>query len=140
MKKTIAQIVNLREFANTKPLILLETFYEDLVLLLRFIYQAQTNGSLKEPFYFTNQISYLDEMWHHFILQTRDYHQFCHEEFGEYFHHEASLPSDISTEGSGGDEKNIVSQMTLLEEQLGADFVHRILFIYPELLKREENV
>ncbi|AHI05748.1 hypothetical protein BDW_06210 [Bdellovibrio bacteriovorus W] len=140
MRKTIAQIVNVREFANTKPLVLLEMVYDDLVRLLRFIHRSQRSGSLKEPFYFTNRISYLDEMWHHFILQTRSYHEFCNKEFGEYLHHEVSLPSNAGTGESIGSERIITSQMALLEAHLGADFIHRILFIYPELLKREENV
>ncbi|KTD19345.1 Uncharacterised protein [Legionella lansingensis] len=29
----------------------------------------------------------LDEIWHAFILHTRDYLPFCHHYFGEYFHH-----------------------------------------------------
>jgi len=30
----------------------------------------------------------LDELWHCFILHTRDYHAFCQQFFGEYFHHD----------------------------------------------------
>jgi hypothetical protein len=30
----------------------------------------------------------LDELWHLFILHTRDYIDFCMHYFGEYFHHE----------------------------------------------------
>lgn len=140
MRKTIAQIVNLREFSNAKPQILLEMVYDDLVILLRFINQSQKSGLLVEPFYFTSQINYLDEMWHHFILQTRAYHQFCDQEFGEYLHHEATLENEIDEVREHIEVKTMTSQMTLLEDQLGADFVHRIFFIYPELLKREENV
>ena len=29
----------------------------------------------------------LDEMWHHFILHTRDYRQFCEKFFGRFIHH-----------------------------------------------------
>lgn len=30
----------------------------------------------------------LDDVWHAFILHTRDYHQFCNHYFEEYIHHE----------------------------------------------------
>jgi hypothetical protein len=29
----------------------------------------------------------LDEMWHNFVLFTRDYIQFCHDHFGRFVHH-----------------------------------------------------
>ncbi len=29
----------------------------------------------------------IDEMWHNFILFTREYHQFCEQYFGYYIHH-----------------------------------------------------
>lgn len=32
-------------------------------------------------------IKLLDEMWHTFILFTKDYHDFCQEYFGYYLHH-----------------------------------------------------
>lgn len=34
----------------------------------------------------------LDEMWHTFILNTHQYIQFCHDFFGEYFHHTVEPP------------------------------------------------
>ncbi|TAL64273.1 MAG: hypothetical protein EPN84_03650 [Legionella sp.] len=30
----------------------------------------------------------LDELWHAFILHTRDYHDFCLDYLGAYFHHD----------------------------------------------------
>lgn len=29
----------------------------------------------------------LDEMWHHFVLHTRDYTEFCNKFFGKFIHH-----------------------------------------------------
>ena len=29
----------------------------------------------------------IDEMWHNFILFTKEYTRFCDEHFGQYFHH-----------------------------------------------------
>jgi hypothetical protein len=36
----------------------------------------------------------VDEVWHTFILFTRDYTSFCNDVFGNYLHHQPSLPSD----------------------------------------------
>src|SRR5262245_15022848 len=32
----------------------------------------------------------LDEMWHNFVLFTREYATYCHERFGRYLHHAPS--------------------------------------------------
>ncbi|MFM9946515.1 MAG: hypothetical protein ACKV1O_01125 [Saprospiraceae bacterium] len=29
----------------------------------------------------------VDEVWHHFILHTRDYQHFCRERYGKFIHH-----------------------------------------------------
>ncbi|UBM58617.1 hypothetical protein LAG90_17600 [Marinilongibacter aquaticus] len=34
-----------------------------------------------------DELLILDEMWHNFILFTKDYHAFCQKNFGRYFHH-----------------------------------------------------
>lgn len=36
----------------------------------------------------------LDEMWHTFILCTRDYQQFCMETFGNFIHHDPQVQSE----------------------------------------------
>nr|BFD59013.1 hypothetical protein CKG001_11200 [Bdellovibrio sp. CKG001]BFD62392.1 hypothetical protein BdHM001_10730 [Bdellovibrio sp. HM001]BFD67704.1 hypothetical protein HAGR004_27260 [Bdellovibrio sp. HAGR004] len=136
MKNIIARIVNLKEFSNSKSTVLLEMVYDDLVTLLRFIHKSQKEGFLQGPFLFTNQIEYLDQMWHHFILHTKAYCDFCISEFGEYLHHDVGIPlEDTKKEEAGNDGEVIISQMKLLEDRLGVDFVRRIFFIYPELLK-----
>ncbi len=33
----------------------------------------------------------IDNMWHEFILITRDYHDFCHHYFGRFLHHEPNM-------------------------------------------------
>ena len=41
----------------------------------------------------------VDEVWHTFILFTRDYMSFCEEVFGHYLHHQPSLPSQPLGDG-----------------------------------------
>ncbi len=36
----------------------------------------------------------IDEMWHNFILFTKDYHDFCQINFGHYMHHQPTTKSD----------------------------------------------
>jgi hypothetical protein len=33
----------------------------------------------------------VDNMWHNFILYTKDYHEFCQRFFGEYLHHQPDV-------------------------------------------------
>lgn len=136
MKEIIVDAVNLRDFSNSKSSVLLEMIYEDLVTLLRFIHQSQAEGLLNKPFCFTNQINYLDSFWHHFILHTRLYQDFCQKEFGEYLHHDPE-PSHSSEDGNKKiDHPTIfLEQMEILEKSLGQEYVNRIYFLYPELLK-----
>lgn len=39
----------------------------------------------------------LDELWHAFILHTRDYVDFSLKYFGRYFHHEVEIPGQEHT-------------------------------------------
>ncbi|MEN0059320.1 MAG: hypothetical protein AAGB31_10845 [Bdellovibrio sp.] len=134
MKKVIISTINHKEYQGSKSLALLGMIYDDLTQLLRFIHKAQREGFLTEPFYFNNQIEYLDIFWHHFILHTRLYHNFCQTELGEYLHHE---PIQLRPNGNEQQkDKNIyIEQLGLLERNMGEDFVQRIFFLYPELLK-----
>lgn len=36
----------------------------------------------------------IDNMWHTFLLFTRDYHTFCEEYLGEFFHHSPHVGQD----------------------------------------------
>jgi len=53
-------------------------------MLLRRIYRSQV---LPMP------SKLVDEVWHQFILFTKDYHNFCNYVFGEYIHHQPTTAS-----------------------------------------------
>jgi hypothetical protein len=38
----------------------------------------------------------IDNMWHEFILLTRDYHDFCHRYFGRFLHHEPNMREHLA--------------------------------------------
>jgi hypothetical protein len=42
----------------------------------------------------------VDEGWHHFILFTEDYKEFCEEFFGAFIHHRPRRPNDPPDDGS----------------------------------------
>jgi hypothetical protein len=37
----------------------------------------------------------MDNMWHEFILITKEYHAFCHECFGHFIHHEPNISETV---------------------------------------------
>ena len=50
----------------------------------------------------------VDDLWHTFILFTKEYHKFCHKSFGEYLHHN---PDKKNTKK---EEKNQSSKNTFI--------------------------
>ncbi|KTD37544.1 hypothetical protein Lmor_0407 [Legionella moravica] len=62
-----------------------QCLFEDLLSWLWLNYQRSKNGKLT---YLFGPLLVLDEMWHIFILHTRDYIDFSMHYFGEYIHHE----------------------------------------------------
>lgn len=58
----------------------------------------------------------LDEMWHTFILCTKDYQQFCMEIFGYYIHHNPQVESETDkmtrhAEFSGLNEAQVIARL-----------------------------
>lgn len=54
--------------------------------LKRFLFLAAKYGDTQRIF--THEALYIiDEMWHTFILFTKDYHDFCMDHFGFFLHH-----------------------------------------------------
>lgn len=49
--------------------------------------QATQRGETTEHLSIINAMILVDEMWHAFVLYTKDYTQFCLDQFGFYIHH-----------------------------------------------------
>lgn len=65
-------------------------------------------------------IKLLDEMWHTFILFTKDYHDFCQKYFGDYLHHFPTARSEYNqtiTEYEHSPETVIERNRQLFAEQ-----------------------
>lgn len=57
----------------------------------------------------------VDELWHEFIIFTRDYHSFCSIVYGEYLHHDPYGKFDIRTSSDEG-LKNLLSVLSKIKE------------------------
>lgn len=44
----------------------------------------------------------VDDLWHEFILHTRNYQDFCQQAFGSFFHHTPAVAVDSSTQANLG--------------------------------------
>lgn len=66
-----------------------EQLFNDLLAWFWLSYQRKKNN---KPTYLFGPLLSLDEMWHTFILNTRDYVDFSMNYFGEYHHHEPEPP------------------------------------------------
>ncbi len=54
----------------------------------------------------------IDEAWHAFILHTRDYAEYCQEQFGRFIHHQPT-PAEVSN------RDNYLLARTIAEERFG---------------------
>jgi hypothetical protein len=66
----------------------------------------------------------IDQMWHVFLLYTKDYMDFCDQHFGEYLHH---LPDIVPTfeRGSFEFETNLAKFLSYVYDHLGEAVVRR---------------
>ena len=63
----------------------------------------------------------LDDLWHTFILHTRDYLVFSHEFFGTYYHHDVEIPGKEYELN----EEDLRDLLTDCLEHLGEGWVER---------------
>ncbi|QBR85118.1 hypothetical protein E3983_12615 [Legionella israelensis] len=62
-----------------------QQFFSDLLAWMGL--KTIRNATHKKTYLF-GPLLILDELWHVFILHSRDYVSFCHQHFGQYLHHE----------------------------------------------------
>lgn len=84
----------------------------------------------------------IDEMWHNFLLFSRDYTEFCHDCFGRYIHHAPTPHSEKEEykkqyESALSDlaEKNMqeqIEQYKLIYQKLGVETLIKWYLEYPE--------
>ncbi|MEM5548941.1 hypothetical protein [Pseudoalteromonas fuliginea] len=87
-----------------------EQIFEDMKLWLVLAKVAKIENSNK-PFVIDNALLVIDEMWHNFILFTKDYSAFCDNYFGHYLHHN---PTSVEENNR---QKEVFSNMSIEERQ-----------------------
>lgn len=82
------------------------------------------NDSLNFVFIMDEEMRDIDQMWHVFLLYTKDYMDCCHRYFGEYLHH---LPDIVPTfeKGSFDFESNLKKFLDYTYDQLGEATIRR---------------
>lgn len=76
-----------RSFCHYHPTVSYEQGKQIFVDLLAWLWLNLHRQSSKRQTYLFGPLLILDEIWHTFILHTRDYISFCQYYFEDYFHH-----------------------------------------------------
>lgn len=79
------------------------------------------DSGIKTPVFIDDSILIIDEMWHNFILFTKDYERYCVEKFGFFIHHLPTTKSE--SEGWSKDiEGNVKLYLQNVENQYSIIF------------------
>lgn len=137
--KPLSEIVNythplvIRRFAKEHPAEAhrAEEIFADLMRFFwagRMHEQDKKNNprdpSLRFHYIMDEEMKSIDQMWHVFLLYTKDYMAFCDDFFGEYLHHLPDLVDKMETDNdSFGD--NLERFLSYTYDRLGADVLKR---------------
>ncbi|MCE3044441.1 hypothetical protein [Legionella sp. 16cNR16C] len=84
----------LRHYASNNPSLSFQQCQQLWKDLLGWMWLTQYRKSLDKATYLFGPLLQLDDLWHFFILNTRDYCEFCERYWGEYFHHDMETPHE----------------------------------------------
>jgi len=87
-----------------------QVLFEDVKRWLWMANQVHTLA-IRKPLVIDTALVVIDEMWHNFVLFTREYTQFCDQFFGHYMHHAPNTLEEIER------EKASTQGMTLAERR-----------------------
>jgi hypothetical protein len=108
----------------------------------KFLYISRNPGV-----FIPDELLIVDEMWHNFILFTKEYQHFCQLYFGNYLHHtpatkaakqlhRENMATDLAATRKAFNEKLAVL-MSVTYEQLGKDTVVKWFQAYPVKYSKE---
>lgn len=135
MNTPTKKIPSLQELANYKNADVVERFstmfgidqtiseqvFEDMKTWLWLAAVAKKEYSEK-PFMIDGALIILDEMWHNFVLFTKDYGDFCERFFGNYLHHTPT------TRSNSGEEHKYMASLT--QEELKVFMMNKLRWQY----------
>lgn len=91
--------------------------------------RERAKGENVPDVYIAKSMVIIDEMWHAFILNTRDYIDFCNEYFGGFIHHPPDSPKYLENLKNLGEEKTdeilLEEMIALVYDYLGEEVVQR---------------
>lgn len=67
----------------------------------------------------------LDEMWHNFILFTKDYTEYCNKYYGRFCHHDPCIETDQAEQSQYVCSEELKDIMYYINDQLGTDIVYK---------------
>lgn len=91
----------------------------------------------RPPLAVTSEIQVLDEMWHTFVLFTRDYSEYCQSRFGRYMHHKPTSRREKEAEAAEPEafdrrrRQEMAIQYRFIAAHLGDDTLVRWYADYP---------
>jgi len=111
------RVVFLRAF-DVREELAEEVFRETLKWLwLGHIHRSDPSPSKPSELAIYQPLLIVDEMWHCFILCTREYAEFCDSHFGSFVHH----APNVGTGAENGDRADFASMISYVIEKLGSD-------------------
>jgi hypothetical protein len=60
----------------------------------RLLWVMQLSSARGHTFYITPALTIIDQMWHTFVLFTREYDAYCHAVYGRFIHHHPTTRDD----------------------------------------------
>lgn len=108
-------------------------------LWLGRIHQLDQDTDKPENLYIFPSLLVVDEMWHCFILCTRDYSDFCFKFFGAFLHHSPHLDDEESLSGYHVNE-NISYVISRLGRPTGMLWYLQYRLKYPEDWFRQHRI
>lgn len=105
---------------------------------LKFLYLSQQPG-----IFIPDELLILDEMWHNFILFTREYDAFCQQHFGRFVHHQPASKAEKMTNKTALEvdkdaarlefNEKLEVMMSAVYDHLGEDTVIKWFSVYPQV-------
>jgi hypothetical protein len=91
--------------------------------------QKKSNGlTLYTP------MNIIDEMWHSFIICTKDYQEFCHQYLGAFIHHSPNVNESVNAQKKeeSREDPELKQMLHLVLIHFGKETMQRWFVDYPE--------
>jgi hypothetical protein len=137
-KKMIKSLAQILEYSNSDILNRYEIDYasnkfestEALKELIKFLWLSQTHESEKADYPDKEELNFicgipeeLDDMWHTLLLFTKEYLDFCTENFGKFVHHDPTGETERLTMDMS--QPDFTRYFNYVRKKLGEETLHK---------------